>query len=72
VNFGDHALAVLIADMAVLDHDLVARVSGRPDLLFLTGGNAASGLRARRRRSRARSSSFSPPQIPRLIEFLSA
>ena len=36
------------------------------------GCHAASGLRARRRRFRARSSPLSPPQIPCVIEFPSA
>jgi hypothetical protein len=54
------------------DDDLVAHFSVHPDVLFLIGAYAACGLRARRRRSRARSSSLRPPQIPCLIEFLSA
>ena len=72
MDLGDHALAVLIANMAAPDHDLVAHFSVHPDLLLLPGRYAASGLRARRRRSRARSCSSRPPQIPYLIEFPSA
>jgi len=72
VNLDDYPLAVLIANMAAPDNDLVAHFSVHLDLLFLIGGYAASGLCTRRRRSRARSSSLSPPQIPCLIEFLSA
>ena len=74
VDLDDHALTVLIANMAAPDHDLVAHFSVHPDLLLLLliGGHAASGPRARRRRSRARSSPSRPPQMPYLIEFLSA
>ena len=72
VDLDDHALTVLIANMAAPDHDLIAHFSVHPDLLLLTGRYAASGLRARRRRSRARSSPSRPPQIPYLIEFLNA
>jgi len=73
VYLDDHALAVLIANVAAPDNDLVADFSVHSDLLLvLIDGYAASGLRARRRRSRARSSSLSPPQIPCLIEFRSA
>ncbi len=73
VDLGDHALAVLVANMAAPDHDLVADFSVHLDLLLLLIGRyAAAGLRARWRRSRARSTSLSPPQIPYLIEFRSA
>ena len=72
VDLDDHTLAVLIANMAAPDHDLIAHFSVHPDLLLLNRRYAASGLRARWRRSRARSSPSRPPQIPCLIEFRSA